>query len=303
VLDFLPDRRPADARIFVFPHECPCDLRTPVVRETTASGEASAVQRCSGEFACPFQRKEHLKHFVSRRAFDIEGLGEKQIEEFFDEGLIREPADIFGLEARDAAAETKLAEREGYGATSIGNLFAAIAARRVIALERVIFSLGIRHVGETTARQLARHYVSWPRFNDAARAIAEGDPEARGDLVSIDQIGPTVVAAIASYFGEPHNRNLVDRLAAELSIADAEHQRTDTAIAGLTIVFTGSLEKLTRDEAKAQAERLGAKVAGSVSKKTNIVVAGPGAGSKLEAARALGVTVMSEDEWLAMLAG
>jgi DNA ligase (NAD+) len=303
ILGFDETRRPADARIFVFPHECPCELKTAVIREQTASGALGAVQRCSGEFACPFQRVEHLKHFVSRRAFDIEGLGEKQIEEFFAEGLIREPAHIFLLESKDQAADKKLKDREGYGETSIRNLFAAINTRRNIGLDRMIFALGIRHVGETTARLLARHYASWFRFHEAALALAAKDADAVADLGTVDQIGDAVIEAIGDFFGEAHNLGLVDRLAAELFISDAEKPKTDTKIAGLTVVFTGSLEKMTRDEAKARAESLGAKVAGSVSKKTNIVVAGPGAGSKLETARSLGVTIMTEDEWLAMLDG
>ncbi len=180
----------------MFPHECPCDLKTPVIREETASGELGAVQRCSGEFACPYQRIEHLKHFASRRAFDIEGLGDKQIEEFFADGLIREPADIFTLAARDQASLKKLKDREGYGETSVRNLFAAIDSRRVIGLERVIYALGIRHVGETTGRLLARHYGAWSRFHDAALAIAAGDAEAEAELTSIDQVGPTVAAAV-----------------------------------------------------------------------------------------------------------
>jgi DNA ligase (NAD+) len=303
ILGFDSAQRPADARAFVFPHECPCALKTPVVREQTASGALGAVQRCSGEFACPYQRIEHLKHFVSRRAFDIEGLGEKQIEEFFGDGLIREPADIFKLESRDQTGEKKLRNREGYGETSIRNLFAAIASRRAIGLDRMIYALGIRHVGETTARMLARHYGSWSSFHESALALARHDSDAMADLGSVDQIGSAVIDAIGAYFGEEHNLGLVDRLAAELTIADAEKPKTDTRIAGLTVVFTGSLEKMTRDEAKARAESLGAKVAGSVSNKTNIVVAGPGAGSKLEKARSLGVQVMTEDEWLALLNG
>ncbi len=301
IVEFLPEKRPADARAFEFPHLCPCDLKTAVMREETASGEVGAVQRCSGEFACPYQRIEHLKHFASRRAFDIEGLGDKQIEEFFGDGLIREPAEIFTLRARDETSLKKLKDREGYGATSIRNLFAAIDSRRTVALERVIYALGIRHVGETTGRLLARHYGSWQSFHDNALAIAALDAEAANELVSIDQIGPTVIGAIRAYFGESHNLGLVERLMAEISVQDAEKPKTDTAVAGLTIVFTGSLERMTRDEAKARAESLGAKVAGSVSKKTNIVVAGPGAGSKLEAARSLGVEVLTEDEWLAKI--
>jgi DNA ligase (NAD+) len=301
IVSVLTEQRPNDARTFVFPVECPCALKTPVQRERTASGEISAVQRCSGGFACPFQKLEQLRHFSSRRAFDIEGLGDKQIEEFFADGLIAEPADIFTLQARDAAALKKLKDREGYGAVSVRNLFAAIESRRTIALERLIYALGIRQIGETTARLLARHYGTWPRFFDDAVAIATGAIEPAIELETVDQIGPTVVAAIGDYFRETHNLALVERLINEINVLEAERPKTDTAVAGLTVVFTGSLERMTRDEAKARAESLGAKVAGSVSKKTNIVVAGPGAGSKLEAARALGIEVLTEDEWLARI--
>jgi DNA ligase (NAD+) len=292
---------------FAFPHACPCDLRTPVKREATAVGTEGVISRCSGEFACPYQRIEHLKHFASRRAFDIEGLGEKQIEAFFsDPDLpVREPGDIFTLGARDANNLKKLKDKDGFGATSVKKLFAAIDERRKIALERFIFALGIRNVGETTARQLARAYGSWPAFHAAALAIAAGDAALREEMDAIDQIGETVIDSIAAYFGEAHNLGVVERLVAQMTggIVEAERPKTDTAIAGKTVVFTGSLEKLTRDEAKAQAERLGAKVSGSVSAKTDILVAGPGAGSKLVKARELGITVMDEDQWIQMVAG
>ncbi|MER2606157.1 MAG: NAD-dependent DNA ligase LigA [Siculibacillus sp.] len=293
-----------DARAaFEFPHLCQCDLKTALVREETASGEEGKIRRCSGEFACPFQRQEHLRHFVSRRAFDIEGLGEKQIEFFFtDPDLpVREPADIFTLAARDGAAFKKLKDKEGFGAVSVAKLFAAIEERRTIGLERFVFGLGIRNVGETTARQLARAYGSWAAFLDAAERIVAGDAAAREEMDAIDQIGETVIDSIAAYFREPHNREVVERLVAQVTPLDAEKPKTDTAVAGKTVVFTGSLEKMTRDEAKATAERLGAKVSGSVSAKTHIVVAGPGAGSKLTKARDLGVQVLTEEEWLALV--
>ena len=301
VVEVVKEKRVEGTDAFVFPHLCRCDLKTPLVRETTAGGEAGVVARCTGEFACPFQRVEHLRHFVSRRAFDIEGLGEKQIAFFFERGMIREPADIFTLAARDAASLTKIANFDGFGATSVANLFTAIEARRNIQLERIIYALGIRHIGETTARVLARAYGSWAGFAEACRRIAEGDPEALAELTSLDQIGDAVGGAIKAFFSEPHNAGMVARLAAEVTVIDAEKPKADTAVAGKIVVFTGSLERMTRDEAKARAESLGAKVAGSVSKKTDIVVAGPGAGSKLDKARELGVTVMSEDEWLAMI--
>lgn len=299
VLRVLVDKRPPNAEPYAFPTVCPCDLKTPVVREATASGEEGAIARCSGEFACPYQKIEHLKHFVSRRAFDIEGLGEKQIEFFFEQGWLKEPADIFTLEARNDAI--KLQEQEGYGALSVRNLFTAIATRRDIALERFIYALGIRHVGETTARALARAYGTWEAFHDACVRLAEGDAEARAEMDALDQIGDAVIDSLAAYFGETHNRGIVERLTGEVTIREAEKIATATAIAGKTVVFTGALEKMTREEAKAMAERLGAKVAGSVSKKTDYVVAGPGAGSKLTKAREAGVNVLTEDEWFALI--
>jgi DNA ligase (NAD+) len=300
----VPEKRPASAVPFAFPHVCLCDLKTALVKEETAAGEEGKVRRCSGEFACPFQQVEHLKHFVSRRAFDIEGLGEKQIAFFFhDPDLpVRTPADIFTLAARDAANPLrKLKNKDGFGELSVSNLFAAIEARRTISLERFVFALGVRHVGETTARVMARHYGSWRAFEAAALKVAADDPEAREEMDAIDQVGETVIDAVARYFAEPHNLGVVGKLAGQLIIEDAEKPKADTAVAGKIVVFTGSLEKMTRDEAKAMAERLGAKVSGSVSKKTDLVVAGPGAGSKLDAAAALGVRVISEEEWLAMM--
>jgi DNA ligase (NAD+) len=296
-------RQPA-AEPYAFPCVCPCDLRTPVVKETTAAGVESVVRRCTGEFACPYQRIEHLKHFCSRRAFDIEGLGDKQIAFFFEKGLIKELGDIFRLAVRDAAPGNlqRIQNYEGFGELSTRNLFAAIDARRNIQLERLIFALGIRHVGETTAKMLARNYGTWAAFDAAAMRVASGDVEAATEMDAIDQIGETVIEAIRSYFAEEHNRAIVDRLVAELSIIDAEQAAKDSAVAGKTVVFTGSLEKMTRDEAKAMAERLGAKVAGSVSKKTDLVVAGPGAGSKLKAASDLGIEVIDEDGWLTLVA-
>jgi DNA ligase (NAD+) len=300
VLGVVLEKRPSDTKPYRFPTKCPCPLHTPVIRETTATGEEGAVTRCTGEFACPYQRMEHLRHFVSRRAFDIEGLGEKQIALFYDEGWVKEPADIFTLEARNK--KIKLEDYEGFGETSVRNLFGAINTRREIALERFIYALGIRHIGETTAQALARGYGTWEAFHDAARAVAKGDAEAREDMDALDQIGDTVIDAIASYFGESHNVKMVERLTEHVRIGAAERPRTDSAVAGKTVVFTGTLEKMTRDEAKAMAERLGAKVSGSVSNKTDIVVAGPGAGSKLAKAKEFGVDVLSEDEWLKLVA-
>ena len=221
--------RPKGAKPFQFPKICPCPLKTPVVREETATGGEGIVRRCSGEFACPFQRKEHLRHFVSRAAFDIEGLGEKQIEYFYEsEDLpVKAPADIFTLRKRDAKNLKKLKDVEGFGDVSVRNLFDAIDARREIALDRFINALGIRHVGETTAKQLARGYGSWQAFHDAALKVAEGDRRAREEMDAIDQIGETVVDAVARYFGESHNRALVEALDREVTIRDAEQAATD----------------------------------------------------------------------------
>jgi DNA ligase (NAD+) len=293
------EEAPRGPHPYHFPAHCPCPLHTDVVREKIASGEEGAVARCSGEFACPFQAMEHLRHFVSRRAFDIEGLGEKQIALFFEREWVREPADIFTLEKRNK--ELRLQEVEGFGDTSVRNLFSAIEARRDIPLERFIYALGVRHVGETTATALARGYGTWEAFHDACLKLSDGDEETQQEMDALDQIGDTVIQSLRSYFGEAHNRARVERLAAQVTIQAAEKPRHDSVVAGKTVVFTGTLEKMTRDEAKAMAERLGAKVASSVSKKTDYVVAGPGAGSKLDKAREAGVNVLTEDEWLALV--
>src|SRR5215472_4331990 len=295
VLAVVMEKRPEHTEPFIFPQTCPCPLRTPIMRDTTASGEQGAIARCTGEFACPFQTIEHLRHFVSRRAFDIDGLGEKQIAEFFERGWLKEPADIFTLEARNHSI--RLEEHEGYGEVSVSNLFNAVRARREIALDRFIFALGIRHIGESTARLIARAYGSWSAFLDGVLRLAAGDAEARQELDAIDQIGDAVIDSLAAYFAEEHNRGVVKRLTAQVHIAEAERPKVQSAVAGKTVVFTGSLETMSRDEAKAMAERLGAKVAGSVSKKTDYVVAGPGAGSKLDKAQAVGVKVLSEQDW------
>ncbi|MGA9438207.1 MAG: NAD-dependent DNA ligase LigA, partial [Pseudolabrys sp.] len=292
VVDVVIDKRPKSAKPYHFPKKCPCYLHTELVREETATGEEGARTRCTGEFACPYQKVQHLMLFVSRRAFDIEGLGEKQIELFFEKEWVKEPADIFTLEKKH---KRDLLELEGFGETSVRNLFNAIEARRTIALDRFIYALGIRQVGETTALALARGYGSWKAFHDAGLKVAKGDDDVIAEMDALDQIGDTVIRAVAAYFGESHNRGIVERLTKEVRILDAEKPKKDTAVAGKTVVFTGALEKMTRDEAKAQAERLGAKAAGSVSKKTDYVVAGPGAGSKLADAKKFGVTVLTED--------
>ena len=299
ILAVVQEERPPAAAPYEFPHECPCPLRTPVVRETTAAGAETVVRRCLGEFACPFQKLAHLRHFVGRRAFDIEGLGEKQITAFVERGWLSAPADIFRLNAHREA----LLATEGYGEVSVRNLLDSIEARRTVSLDRFIYSLGIRHIGETTAMVMARGYGTADAFLAAMDKVADRDPEAIEELDCMDQIGSAVIEAAAAYFAEDHNRSLVQDLRQALNILDAEKPKTDTAVAGKTVVFTGSLERLTRDEAKAQAERLGAKVSGSVSKKTDLVVAGPGAGSKLKTAAELGIQVLTEDEWLALVGG
>jgi DNA ligase (NAD+) len=299
VLGVVLDKRPSGAKPYQFPKKCPCPLHTDVVRETIAGGAEGARAHCTGEFACPFQAMEHLKHFVSRRAFDIDGLGDKQIELFYENEWVREPADIFTLQQRNK--KIKLEEVEGFGEVSVRNLFTAIEARREISLERFIYALGIRHVGETTAVALARGYGSWDAFNAACLKLAKDDTETKEEMDALDQIGDTVIESLHDYFAEPHNRKRVENLAKQVNIRDAEKPRADSVVAGKTVVFTGTLEKMTRDEAKASAERLGAKVSGSVSKKTDYVVAGPGAGSKLNEAKKLGVKVLTEDEWVTLI--
>ena len=306
IVEVLTDKRPDGAEPYAFPKTCPCKLKTPAEREVNPrTGEVSVVRRCTGEIACPYQRKEHLKHFVSRRAFDIEGLGEKQIEAFYEDGAVTEPADIFTLEKRNEAGELDppLQERDGWGEKSAANLFEAIEARRSIALARFINALGVRHVGEETARLLASTYGSWSAFREAAEAAAGEDADAREAMLSIDGLGDTAVDAIGRFFSEDHNAAALDRLLEQVSVEDAEQQAADSPVSGKTVVFTGAAERFTREEAKARAQSLGAKVAGSVSGKTDYLVAGPGAGSKLKKAEALGVEVLTEDEWLDLIGG
>jgi DNA ligase (NAD+) len=290
---------PPGSKPYKFPTKCPCPLQTDLKRDVTAIGEEGAIFRCQGGLACPYQAVEHLKHFVSRRAFDIDGLGDKQIELFYERGWVKEPADIFTLEERNS--KIHLEEVEGFGETSVRNLLAAIAVRRQIALERFIYALGIRHVGETTAVALARGYGNWDAFHDACLKLAKGDEDTRQDMDALDQIGDTVIDSLRDYFAEAHNRRRIERLAAQVQIREAAKPRSDSAVAGKTVVFTGTLETMTRDEAKASAERLGAKVSGSVSKKTDYVVAGPGAGSKLADAKKHGVRVLTEHEWAKLI--
>ncbi len=297
IVEVLKDKRPADAVIWSPPEICPCELKTKTVRP-----DGEAVRRCTGGLECPYQQVARLKHFVSRDAFDIEGFGGKTIDAFHDEGIVRTPADIFTLEDRDAQADLKIVDREGWGETSSANLFSAIRARRQIDLARFIYSLGIRQVGQTTARDLALAYgdaTSWIDHMEAAVRDSEG--EAYMELVAIDGIGPSVAADLMAFFGNAQSRADLDELIALIDVEPVERAQNDSALSGMSIVFTGSLELMGRSEAKARAEQLGAKVSGSVSKKTDLVVAGPGAGSKLKKAEELGVRVISEEEWLAML--
>jgi len=304
IVSVVLDKRPKDAKPYKFPAVCPACGSHAVREEDPKTGRPDSVRRCTNILACPAQAKERLKHFVARNAFDIDGLGDKQIEEFFTDGLVMSPVDIFTLEKRDARSQKKLADREGFGATSVRNLFAAIDARRTIALHRLIFALGIRHIGEGNAKLLARHYGTVEAFRAAMIAAGEGEEsEAYQDLNGIEGVGEVVANAIVEFFKEPHSVKAVDDLLGEITVQPAEKAKTDTPIAGKVVVFTGSLEKFTREEAKATAERLGAKASGSVSKKTDYVVAGPGAGSKLAEAQKLGVKVLTEDEWLALVGG
>jgi DNA ligase (NAD+) len=376
IVSVVADKRPVDAVPYVFPTHCP-------VCGSEAVREGDEVRRrCTGGLICEAQLVERLKHFVGRRAFDIEGLGEKQLIAFHERGWLNEPADIFRL-ARDAEKLDQLRAEDGYGETSVGNLIAGIDVRRVIALDRLIFGLGIRDIGEQTSLLLARHFGGWTSFHAAALEAAAGIPSAEwtqlaechgvsprtlsvmaeaqlsdadpwpeapidqklalafpgiaaparralallapdwpaivrlsliareegpsltlGEIAGVAGVGPVAARAVAEFFHEPHNRAVVDALVAELmTIEDAEKPKSDTAVAGRTVVFTGALERFTRDEAKARAESLGAKVSGSVSKKTDYLVAGPGAGSKLAEAQKHGVAVLTEDEWLALIGG
>ena len=307
VVSVVAHKRPKDSQSFVFPTHCPCPLETPVRREP---GEA--VTRCTGELACPYQQVQRLIHFVGREAFDIEGLGSRHIEEFRQEGLVTEPADIFHLKDRKDALET----REGWGAQSVANLLRAIEERRRIGLDRFIYALGIRQVGQATARLLARTYGALEAWHQAMTQAAEERRkapdakkpaevgEAYAELCNVEGIGMSVADDIAAFFGEEHNVKVIADLEAALeAVEPLESVAGSSPVAGKTVVFTGTLERMTRSEAKARAEALGAKVAGSVSKKTDYVVVGADAGSKARKAQELGVATLSEDAWLALLSG
>jgi DNA ligase (NAD+) len=298
VLDVLTDKRPKNAKPFQFPTVCPA-CGSHAVREIDPdTGKADAVRRCTGGLICPAQAVERLIHFVSRNAFDVDGLGEKQIALFFEQGWVKEPVDIFKLRGRNK--KIKLEEQEGFGEVSARKLFDAIDARRKIPLNRFIYALGIRHIGETNAIRLARHYQTVDAMNNALLKT-KPDEEDYQELINIGGIGEVVAEAVVEFFKERRNRSAIEALLEEIDLEPMEAVAKDSPVSGKTVVFTGALEQMTRDEAKAMAERLGAKVAGSVSKQTDYVVAGPGAGSKLAEAKKHGVKVLSEDEWFKLV--
>jgi len=296
IVDVVLEKRPVLSKPFRFPHKCPA-CGSHAIRE-----EGEVIRRCTGGLICPAQAVERLRHFVSRGGMDIEGLGEKIIQEFWDEGMVRTPADIFRLQERDKGSLTPLRARMGWGDLSARNLYAAIEARKSVALDRFIYALGIRQIGEATAKKLAGHYHSFAELQAAMTQAADHASQAYADLLNIDDVGPSVADDLIGFFNEPHNTealaDLLNYVTPEIFVpADFSGSK----VAGKTVVFTGSLVRLSRDEAKAQAERLGAKVAGSVSGKTDYVVAGEDAGSKLKKARELGVSVLTEDEWIALI--
>ncbi|PTW51901.1 NAD-dependent DNA ligase LigA [Rhodovulum kholense] len=291
-------KRPEGTEPYRFPTECP-ECGSEAIRE-----EGDAVRRCSGGLICPAQAVERLKHFVSRGAFDIEGLGAKQVEALYKDGWIREPADIFELETRYGEGLQQLKNREGWGEKSATNLFAAIGARRTIPLDRLIFALGIRHLGEAAADLLARNFQTWEAFEAAVTHATVGEGPDWEALLSIDGVGTVMATSLITAFHQEAERASIDRLVAHLTVEPvAPRGAVDSPVAGKTVVFTGTLERMSRAEAKARAEALGAKVAGSVSKKTDLVVLGPGAGSKAKKAEELGIETVDEDGWLALIEG
>lgn len=309
VADVDLSKRPKGAKPFVFPttcHECGSDA----IRE-----DQDAIRRCTGGLICPAQAVEKLKHFVSRGAFDIEGLGAKQVEQFLDDGWIKDASDIFELRARYGSGLQQLKNREGWGEKSADNLFDAIDDRRTIDFHRFLFGLGIRHLGEAAAKDLARNFADWnslaetadraatePARTDASKAAAAESP-AWMTFLDIDGVGRALTQSLVAALAQDHERALIDRLVAHLTIVPPESQTSDSPVAGKTVVFTGTLEKMTRAEAKARAEALGAKVSGSVSAKTDLLVAGPGAGSKAKKAADLGIDTIDEDSWIALIDG
>lgn len=292
VLEVDLSKRPADSQVFIFPKNCP------ICGAEVVKVEDDVVLRCSGGLSCEAQLKETLKHFVSKDAFDITGLGKKQIENFFAEGRITSFADIFKLEEKEKTAENPLKNKLGWGEKSIENLFFAINEKRKISLEKFIYAIGIRHVGETTAKMIAQHFKSYKNFKEKMLLMAQEKNHDYEEFVAIDGIGEKMAVAIIDYFRDARNLKMVLDLEPELTVQDAEIKNIDSKFAGKSIIFTGTLEKMTRMEAKKRAEDLGMKVVGSVSKKTDFVVAGAEAGSKLKKAQELGIVVLNEDEWL-----
>jgi DNA ligase (NAD+) len=296
IADVDLEKRPEDAQPYTFPTACP-ECGSAAIRE-----EGDAVRRCTGGMICPAQAVEKLKHFVSRGAFDIEGLGAKQVEQFYRDGWISEPADIFTLKDRFGSGMQQLKNREGWGEKSADNLFEAIEEKRTIPLGRLLFALGIRHMGEAASNTLARQYGSWDALVSALDAAHSCEGPAWDDLIAIDGIGRVMATSLVTAFAQERERASINRLAAHLRVEDAARPDTDgSPVAGKTVVFTGTLEKMTRAEAKARAEALGAKVSGSVSAKTDLLVAGPGAGSKAQKAADLGIETIDEDGWIALI--
>ena len=301
IVRVIEAKRPKNSKPFKFPQKCPVCGSHAEREMNENTGKLDAARRCTGGLICAAQAAERIKHFVSRNAFDIEGFGSKHVDEFLADKLIAHPSDIFRLEERFGSGAKAITVREGWGAQSAAKLFAAIDARRKIALHRFIYALGIRHVGESTARVLARNYGSAAAFIKAMLAASDAESKTFQELDAIEGIGETVARAISEFFAEKHNRDEIERLLDQIDVEEAEKPKMNSPVAGKTVVFTGTLEKMTRNEAKARAEALGAHVAGSVSAKTDLVVAGPGAGSKLKDAQKLDVKVISEDEWLKLI--
>jgi DNA ligase (NAD+) len=288
---------------FEFPTACPVCGSEAFNDVDEKTGRVDIVRRCTNGLSCPAQAVEGLKHFVSRRAFDIDGMGAKQIEVFFEKGLVISPADIFKLEAwNDTAEHVKKLERwEGWGKTSAANLFAAINARREIDFDRFLYALGIRHIGQGNANLIAKNYLSWDTFYAQIMSIEDDSSPAWEQLIAIDGVGAGAAGALRDFFRRDNNATIVKDLLGQVEIIDAQAPSSDSPVAGKTVVFTGKLERMSRDEAKARAQSLGAKVSGSVSAKTDILVAGPGAGSKLKKAQSLGIETLSEDDWLNLI--
>ena len=322
IVELVKGKRPKSAKRFIFPETCPACGSLATREENPRTGEVDVVRRCTGGLVCPAQSLERLKHFVSRRAMDIDGLGARQIEDLFGRHMIRQPADIFTLRQRhetgmfdvpgtsDLQRYRRLAPTKSRGARwsdevtngkSLDNLFIAIDAARHRSLGRVIFALGIRYIGEVTARLLAQRFETIDGFFAAGKALAADNGQIADELIAIDGIGETVVAALTEFFSEAHNLEALTALMAEIKPPPVEVVAAHSPVSGKTVVFTGKLEKMTRDEAKARAVALGAKVASAVSAKTDILVAGPGAGSKLKKAEELGIQTLTEEAWLALI--